>query len=382
MSDVFLSYASADRDRAQRVAEHLAHAGYDVWWDRTIPPGRVFDEVIQEALNAAKCVVVLWSVTSVRSNWVKTEAAEASAHNRLVPAFIDRVDAPIEFKRIQAADLSAWDGSDDHPEFRSLLASIARLVKAAPSTARAGNFATSDPAESRPAATRRSPKVVAALAILAVAVVVGVLSLRTRSGLDTPSTSSRPPSPAPTAGSAAATAAQPGSAPSVSASSANVPVAAASSAGSISASIAAPSGTVNLLAAENGGELLVASHPKWANTIDGKEDTYAWVDNGSAVFGFKDGRAATFDTFAVLIPEQSDNTLRDFELLAGNDSPTGAFRLIGTFSTQNVRVMKHPFQEFHFAPVTARYLKVHALKSHAGSSTSFAYEFALYGRLQ
>jgi hypothetical protein len=55
-SDKFISYASSDRDRARTIAERLSAAGYSVWWDRTIPPGGVFDEVIQEALDAAKCV--------------------------------------------------------------------------------------------------------------------------------------------------------------------------------------------------------------------------------------------------------------------------------------------------------------------------------------
>ena len=78
MSDIFVSYASADRDRARAVAQALTDQGWAVWWDRTIPPGRQFDEVIEEALDSARCVVVLWSKASVASQWVKTEAAEAS----------------------------------------------------------------------------------------------------------------------------------------------------------------------------------------------------------------------------------------------------------------------------------------------------------------
>ena len=81
-----------------------------MWWDRTIPPGRYFDDVIQEALHAAKCVVVLWSRASIASNWVKAEAAEAAARNILVPAFIEDVALPIQFKRMQSADLTGWSG--------------------------------------------------------------------------------------------------------------------------------------------------------------------------------------------------------------------------------------------------------------------------------
>lgn len=115
MADIFLSYASPDRETARVLAERLVEAGYGVWWDRTIPPGRQFDEVIQEALHAAKCVIVLWSSQSVRSNWVKTEAAEALALERLVPALIDSVSPPMEFKRIQAANLSGWTGETTDP---------------------------------------------------------------------------------------------------------------------------------------------------------------------------------------------------------------------------------------------------------------------------
>jgi hypothetical protein len=32
-----------------------------VWWDRTILPGRTFDQVIEEALAATRCMIVVWS---------------------------------------------------------------------------------------------------------------------------------------------------------------------------------------------------------------------------------------------------------------------------------------------------------------------------------
>jgi hypothetical protein len=48
MADIFISYASPDRETARTLAERLGELGHSVWWDRTIPPGRQFDDVIQE----------------------------------------------------------------------------------------------------------------------------------------------------------------------------------------------------------------------------------------------------------------------------------------------------------------------------------------------
>ena len=129
MSDIFISYASADRPRAAQVAQALQARGWSVWWDRAIPPGRQFDEVIEEALDAAHCVVVLWSKTSTASSWVKTEAAEAMRRTVLIPALIDP-DAriPLEFRRLQAADLARWNGVDATPEFEQFCEAIAREI--------------------------------------------------------------------------------------------------------------------------------------------------------------------------------------------------------------------------------------------------------------
>ena len=143
MSDIFVSYASADRDRARAIAQALTEHGWSVWWDRTIPPGKQFDEVIEEALDAARCVVVLWSKASVASTWVKTEAAEAMRRKILVPVLIEDVKIPLEFRRLQAADLSRWNGEKAHEELQKFFASIetnvgeGTLVTTAPQAARA-----------------------------------------------------------------------------------------------------------------------------------------------------------------------------------------------------------------------------------------------------
>src|SRR5438045_5935700 len=76
VSDVFVSYAREDQDKARLLAGALAAQGWSVWWDRHIPLGKSFDRVIEEEIASAKCVVVLWSRHSVDSDWVRSEAEE------------------------------------------------------------------------------------------------------------------------------------------------------------------------------------------------------------------------------------------------------------------------------------------------------------------
>jgi hypothetical protein len=128
MSDIFISYASADRETAHKFADALEGLGWSVWWDREIPPGKTFDQVIEEELNSARCVVVLWSKESVRSRWVRTEASAALDRECLVPALIDTVAIPLEFKRIQAATLTDWDGDTAHPDFDRLVQAVRQML--------------------------------------------------------------------------------------------------------------------------------------------------------------------------------------------------------------------------------------------------------------
>jgi hypothetical protein len=120
MTDIFISYAREDRARAARLANALEASGRSVWWDRKIIAGQSFDEAIERELEAAKRILVLWSKDSISSEWVRNEAAVAAERGVLVPARIDPVKLPLEFRRRQMLDLVDWDGDPTHEGFRAL----------------------------------------------------------------------------------------------------------------------------------------------------------------------------------------------------------------------------------------------------------------------
>jgi hypothetical protein len=129
MSEVFISYASEDRARAKILAEALQASGFSVWWDRKIVAGEAYDEAIERELEIAKSVVVLWSQHSIVSEWIKNEAQVAVERGTFVPARIDDVRPPLEFRRKQTADLIGWDGDAGRPGFQTLYQGILAHVE-------------------------------------------------------------------------------------------------------------------------------------------------------------------------------------------------------------------------------------------------------------
>jgi hypothetical protein len=121
VTDVFLSYAREDKERARKVAAALEARGLSVWWDRKIAAGETFDQAIERELDAAKNVVVLWSEHSVPSEWVRNEAAAAAERGVLVPVLIDQVKVPLEFRHRQTIDLTGWNDDPSHEGITQLL---------------------------------------------------------------------------------------------------------------------------------------------------------------------------------------------------------------------------------------------------------------------
>jgi hypothetical protein len=189
MADIFISYARADRTRAEKLAHVLGQHGWSVWWDRFIPPGKTFDEVIEEALSSAKCVIVLWSHDSVKSEWVKAEASDAAQRHILVPILADEVTIPLEFRRIQTARLIDWENLPANRGWEELSHALAALM--------GREIKTSIPAVPARQPARRSTVTTACAAIGVVLAVAGYFGrqrvIETKPMAPLPATSVVPP---------------------------------------------------------------------------------------------------------------------------------------------------------------------------------------------
>lgn len=126
MSDIFMSYAWEDAPRVRDLALEFERLGWTVWYDRNIGISAEFDLEIEEELDAASCVVVLWSRSSVKSRWVRAEAGAADDQGKLIPVTLEPdVLPPLRFRQLNVARLSSTSLESPTEEALSLLAEIA-----------------------------------------------------------------------------------------------------------------------------------------------------------------------------------------------------------------------------------------------------------------
>jgi len=135
LSDIFLSYSKVDLERVRPLVERLEDHGWSVWWDREIPPGQTWPQMIAHGLAATEVMIVVWSEVSVKSEWVEIEATKGKERGGLIPVKIDSVEAPLQFSLIQAADLTAWDSSADNQQLRKVIEELERTLGVPTATA-------------------------------------------------------------------------------------------------------------------------------------------------------------------------------------------------------------------------------------------------------
>jgi adenylate cyclase len=128
MADVFVSYARVDKARVAPIVAALEARGWSVWWDPEIAAGQQFDDQIETQLAAAKCVVVIWTPTSVASRWVRGEAREAADRGILVPVRFEDARLPMDVRALHTTDLDKWGNDPASPSFQEVLRALGGMI--------------------------------------------------------------------------------------------------------------------------------------------------------------------------------------------------------------------------------------------------------------
>jgi TolB-like protein len=134
MSDVFVSYKAEDRDRVAPLVRALEADDLCVWWDSRIAAGSEWRQEIEEQLDAAACVIVVWSKRSVgkQGRFVRDEADRAQRRGTYLPVRIDDVQPPLGFGELQAISLRGWTGERTDSRYQNVLAAARAVMGGKP----------------------------------------------------------------------------------------------------------------------------------------------------------------------------------------------------------------------------------------------------------
>jgi TolB-like protein/tetratricopeptide (TPR) repeat protein len=134
MADVFVSYKAEDRKRVAPLVEALEADGLSVWWDAQIGGGDEWRRSIEQQLDGAKCVLVVWSKRSggPEGRFVRDEASRAMERGVYLPVRIDNVRLPLGFGETQALALTGWRGSAEDGRFQAVRGAVNAIVAGKP----------------------------------------------------------------------------------------------------------------------------------------------------------------------------------------------------------------------------------------------------------
>ena len=176
---VFVSYARADRERVAPIVAALEARGRSVWWDHHLAGGAAFAKEIEAALRSAAAVIVVWSPTSIHSDWVRDEAAVGREDGRLVPISLDGAAAPLGFGQYHVVAMSGWNGRTD-------AAQIDRILQALDGDARSATPPPGGSANAKTVIPSRRALLIGAAALGAPTIAAGVWWLGGRGLLSAP----------------------------------------------------------------------------------------------------------------------------------------------------------------------------------------------------
>lgn len=238
MADIFVSYASQDREVAFRIVGFLEEQGIACWVaPRDVPPGVEYAQAIISGIEQSRALVLILSDQSNESQFVRKEVERAVSKTKAVlPVRIREVtpSGSLEFFISSAQWVDAWKS----PMEQHLLPLVAAIKSMGQPDAAPVRSATLPPPR------KNQMPMLMVLAIIALVGVAGAMWYAGRSSAPSVPVASAPPAAAPAAPSAPspATPAAPAPAPSQPAATPAAPVASAPAAAPAPAVPAKPAG--------------------------------------------------------------------------------------------------------------------------------------------
>lgn len=126
--DIFISYSREDSECAEALVTLLQKKGLRIWWDRLIQSEDYFRKSIPEALNRARCVLVLWSEHSIESEWVQEEANSAQKAKKLLELQLTENHKPGFGYGRDPIFFHKWNRNEDVECFCLLIKKICRFI--------------------------------------------------------------------------------------------------------------------------------------------------------------------------------------------------------------------------------------------------------------
>jgi hypothetical protein len=126
--DIYISYSHEDYDRVRKIAEELEWAGLKVWYRDQPATAQESIDMLNQNLDASKVHLVVWSRESAASGRIQAEARAGSVKRRLIAVRIDMVLPPKGTEATTYADLTNWQGGQDHRQMKKLLHGIYQLI--------------------------------------------------------------------------------------------------------------------------------------------------------------------------------------------------------------------------------------------------------------
>lgn len=104
---IFISYSRKDSEYMAEFSKNLRNAGANLWSDKQILPGGLWDNSIETALESCDVIIVLISKASINSNNVMDEVSFALEENKkVIPILLEECDLPFRLRRIQFIDFT------------------------------------------------------------------------------------------------------------------------------------------------------------------------------------------------------------------------------------------------------------------------------------